>query len=48
MPINEKMMREMKKQYGSDKGEDIYYALEQKLKKRKKKKKAMYQDMMDD
>lgn len=43
MPINQKMMAEMKKTYGSNKGEDVYYALEQKLKNKKKKKR--YGDM---
>lgn len=34
MPVNRKMMKSMKEQYGSKKGEDIYYAVEQKQKKR--------------
>lgn len=36
MPINQKMMRNMKKEYGSKKGESIYYALENKKKKKKR------------
>lgn len=39
MPINKKMMQEMKKRYGKDKGERVYYAVEQKQKQEKKKKK---------
>ena len=34
MPVNRKMMKSMKEQYGAKKGEDIYYAVEQKQKKR--------------
>ena len=37
MPVNQKMMREMKKRYGSKKGKDVYYAVENKQKKKKKK-----------
>jgi hypothetical protein len=35
MPVNRKMMKSMKEQYGKTKGEDIYYAVEQKQKKAK-------------
>ena len=35
MPVNRKMMKSMKEQYGKKKGEDIYYAVEQKQKKTK-------------
>jgi hypothetical protein len=31
------MMKSMKEQYGKTKGEDIYYAVEQKMKNKKKK-----------
>ena len=34
MPINKKMMKSMKKEYGSKKGESIYYAVEAKQKKK--------------
>lgn len=37
MPVNRKMMKAMKDQYGKKKGEDIYYAVEQKMKSKKKK-----------
>ncbi len=37
MPINRKKMSALKKEYGTKKGKDVYYALENKeLKKRKK------------
>ena len=39
MPINRKMMASLMSEYGSKKGEDVYYAIENKMKKRKKKKK---------
>ena len=32
MPVNRKMMKSMKEQYGKERGEDIYYAVEQKKK----------------
>lgn len=32
------MMKSMQKQYGKDKGKDVYYAVEQKQKSAKKKK----------
>lgn len=32
MPINEKMMKAMKKEYGKKKGESVYYAVENKKK----------------
>lgn len=35
MPINQSKMKAMKKQYGEKKGEDVYYATEQKAKKTK-------------
>lgn len=35
MPVDRKMMKSMKEQYGKKKGEDIYYAVEQKQKKTK-------------
>lgn len=34
MPVNRKMMKAMKEQYGPEKGERIYYAKEQKMKKK--------------
>ena len=40
MPIDEKKMKALIKQYGAKKGKDIYYALEQKSKKKSKVKKA--------
>jgi hypothetical protein len=39
MPVNQKKMRALKKEYGPDKGERVYYAMEQKEKKRKGKRK---------
>lgn len=39
MPINQKKMKALKKQYWAKKWEDIYYALEIKAKKKKKKSK---------
>lgn len=38
MPINKDKMSSMKKQYGKEKGKDVYYALENKQKKKKPKK----------
>lgn len=38
MPVNRKMMKVMKEQYGKKRGEDIYYAVEQKQLKAKKAK----------
>lgn len=38
MPVNRKMMKSMKEQYGKKRGEDIYYAVEQKQKNKKKAK----------
>lgn len=35
MPVNRKMMKAMKEQYGKKKGESIYYAVEQKQKAKK-------------
>lgn len=36
MPVNRKMMKSMKEQYGPEKGERVYYAMEQKQMKNKK------------
>lgn len=36
MPINRKKMKNLKKEYGKKKGEQIYYALENKKKSKKK------------
>jgi len=38
MPVKKKMMSSLKKQYGKEKGKDVYYALENKLNKKKPKK----------
>lgn len=38
MPVNKPMMKEMKKRYGKEKGERVYYAVEMKQKKAAKKK----------
>lgn len=35
MPIKKKMMQNLKKEYGDKKGKDVYYALENKKKKKK-------------
>ena len=35
MPVNRKMMSAMKKEYGNKKGERVYYATENKMKKTK-------------
>ena len=40
MPVNRKMMSELKKQYGKQKGVDVYYAIENKRKQEAKKTKA--------
>lgn len=37
MPQNQKMMKSMMKEYGSKKGKDVYYAVENKQKKKKTK-----------
>jgi len=37
MPINVKKMKALKKEYGSKKGENIYYAMEMKKKRKSKK-----------
>lgn len=42
MPVNRKMMKSMKEQYGPEKGQDIYYALEQKKMNKKKGSKSGY------
>lgn len=39
MPIVQKKMNALKKQYGSKKGKQIYFALEQKAKSKSKRKK---------
>lgn len=39
MPVNKKKMAAMKKEYGSKRGEEVYYAMENKQKHSKKKKK---------
>jgi hypothetical protein len=36
MPINRKKMNALKKEYGAQKGERMYYMMEQKAKKKKK------------
>lgn len=36
MPVNRSMMKDLKKQYGKDKGEQVYYALENKRKAKSK------------
>lgn len=41
MPINEKKMRALVKEYGAKKGKEVYYAMEQKAKKSAKKKHGM-------
>jgi hypothetical protein len=35
MPVNKKEMKALKKEYGKKKGKSIYYALENKWKKKK-------------
>jgi len=40
MPINKEMMADLIKRYGGKKGQDVYYAIEQKRKKKGKKKPA--------
>lgn len=37
MPINRKKMAALKKKYGSERGERIYYAMEQKEKSKRKR-----------
>ena len=37
MPVNKEMMSSMKKEYGKDKGKQVYYAMENKLKQEWKK-----------
>lgn len=37
MPINQKKMKALKKEYGATKAKKIYYALENKAKKKQKK-----------
>lgn len=34
MPVNRKMMNDLKKEYGEEKGKSIYYAIEQKRKEK--------------
>lgn len=38
MPVNKSMMQAMKKEYGSKKGKQVYYAVEAKQKAKTKKK----------
>lgn len=38
MPINKKLMANLIKQYGGKKGQDVYYAMENKAKHKGKKK----------
>lgn len=38
MPVNRKKMKKLKEEYGKEKGKRVYYALEQKEKKKKAKK----------
>lgn len=40
MPVNRKKMSALKAEYGKDKGENIYYAMENKAKAKKKSVKA--------
>jgi len=40
MPVNKKKMAALKKEYGKNKGKDVYYALENKAKHSKKKRLA--------
>lgn len=35
MPINKKMLKAMKKEYGEKKGKEVYFALENKMKHKK-------------
>lgn len=37
MPVNQKKMKALKKEYGPKKGEQVYYAMEQKAKSKKKR-----------
>lgn len=37
MPVNQKKMRALKKEYGAKKGKSVYYAMENKQKQAKKK-----------
>lgn len=41
MPVNMKMMKNMKKEYGEEKGEKVYYAMENKNKKKGSAKAAL-------
>lgn len=38
MPINQKKMKNLKKEYGAKKAKKVYYALENKAKQKQKKK----------
>ncbi len=40
MPVNRKKMKALKKEYGAKKGEDIYYAMENKAKHSTKRSKG--------
>jgi len=35
MPINRRLMRRLKEEYGEERGEQVYYALENKMRRRK-------------
>jgi hypothetical protein len=37
MPVNQKKMAALKAEYGEEKGERVYYAMEQKAKKKKQR-----------
>lgn len=37
MPVNQKMMRKLKEEYGKKQGERVYYAIENKKKHKKNK-----------
>lgn len=39
MPVNQKKMNALKKEYGAKKGEEVYYAMENKAKQKAKRKK---------
>ena len=40
MPVKRKMMKELRKRYGKEEGEDIYYAIEMKQRKKKENKRS--------
>jgi len=39
MPVNRKMMKDLKERYGNETGKDIYYKIEMKRKKKERGKK---------